>query len=75
MKSSVVTASVPLILGLIATPAAAEPTTTVRLVVKGCEDCVFVAHNGGNLERAWKVVARSTPVSNGRAILSLDPPM
>lgn len=52
---------------LAATPAAADAKTTITLNVDGCEGCVFVVHNGRNVERAWDEAARSTPVTDGTA--------
>lgn len=68
---SVATIGSALALGLIASPASADPMTTVKLSVKGCEGCVFLVHSGKNIDKAWDVVTRSTPVTNGKATFSV----
>ena len=49
--------------------AAAPPNTVISLRVKGCEGCVFVAHNGRNPSRAWNDIAVSDIVLKGKAML------
>ena len=47
-------------------PAWAQPKTTVHLNVEGCDGCVFVVHNGRNIEMAWNEVTSTAPVIDGR---------
>lgn len=49
--------------------AAAPPNTVISLRVKGCDGCVFVAHNGSKPSKAWNDVAVSDIVLNGKAML------
>lgn len=59
------------IVGAGGAPAAAGPTTTVHLKVTGCEGCTFVARDGRTWARSWKKVATSTPVTNGKATITV----
>lgn len=68
MKSLVATTvAVTAVVGVCATPAAADSKTTVRLNVRGCEGCTFIAHDGRTWAGSWKKVATSTPVTAGKA--------
>ena len=59
------------IVGAGSAPAAAGPTTTIHLKVTGCEGCTFIAHDGRTWARSWKKVATSTPVTNGKATITV----
>lgn len=41
----------------------------VRLDVRGCEGCTFIAHDGSTWGGSWKKVAMSTQVTNGMATI------
>lgn len=49
--------------------ASAEETTKIRLQVRGCEGCVFIAHNGKRPAKAWNKAAVSSEVRNGKAVM------
>lgn len=51
----------------VGSPVSAQPKTTVHLNVEGCENCIFVVHNGKNPDRAWDEVTSTAPVTDGKA--------
>ena len=73
MRSSTVgaLAAVCVVVGTAVVPATAGPTTTVHLKVTGCQGCTFIAHDGRTWARSWKKVATSTPVTNGKATITV----
>jgi hypothetical protein len=62
-------ASALLLLGV--APADAGQVTTVRLKVSGCEGCKFIAHDGRTWKKAWRKVATSTQVVDGRSVIKI----
>lgn len=72
MRSLIATAvAAGAVMGVGVAPAAAGPKTTVHLKVSGCEGCTFIAHDGRTWAGSWKKVATSTPVTAGRATITV----
>ncbi|HQR79763.1 MAG TPA: hypothetical protein PLT68_06070 [Actinomycetota bacterium] len=69
--TTVAIAAACVVMGTSVVPAVAGPTTTVHLRVTGCEGCTFVAHDGRTWKGSWRKVATSTPVTNGKATITV----
>lgn len=54
-----------------APPVSADPVTKVSLQVTGCEGCRFIAHDGRTWKHAWRRVAVSAPVLDGRTSVTV----
>lgn len=62
-----VSALAPLLPLAFGSPVWAQPKTTVHLKVEGCDNCIFIVHNGRNSDKAWNEVTSTAPVTEGKA--------